>query len=534
MVFLTLALALLQAPGPAAVPGDGATPEPATEPVWTGYPEQDALSCEVRLRADFEAGRVDGEATLRFAAVSPLSVLRLDSERVPGWEVEVLDAAGEPWPGARRSDHQFVLPLPGVAEAGEVVEVRVRFGGTPRGAVAYRSNRCGETFLVADPFGAGTREWLPCEDAVGDRAAFRLRLEVPAGFEAVGAGDWHEVGDAPEGWRAFEGATAADLPTTLFAFGAGPWARLPEEGDPRLRPHYVYPPDVDEARAALVHHAEWMSTMEETFGPYLWAKFTTAQVPTRWGGVEYPGNVWLMEALFDAADHGVGTLAHEFAHMWFGDGVGYARWEDAWLSEGFASYFGPWLYQSVGGMPLENVMGLARSRWLRARRARSRPILWSDYRNPLDLFQSSAPNTYQKGAWVLHMLRGEVGDEAFFGGISSWYRAHAGEAVTTASLVEAMEAAAGRDLDWFFRQWLERPDCPHLRVVEEDDAVVLQQVQDGEPFRIPVVLAWTDAEGARHVERVRMDGRALRVPLAPGWSRLVLDPDVQLLFDRVR
>lgn len=505
--------------------------EPAAPPVWTGIPQQDALRYDIVLDADFVARTLRGSARITVRATAPITSLRFDFAGGEHWHTDFRAADGTDLP-EKYEGGMALIPLGRTVAAGEEVVVTTTLEGVPADGLEFARSRYGETFLVADPFGTRTRGWLPCEDFVGDRAAWRLELTVPAGMEAIGAGAWRETSAPGAARRSFVGETRADLPPTLFAFAAGPWQRVPEEGDARLLPHFVYREDLAAARLGLGHHAAWMKTMESTFGPYNWEKFTTAQVPTRWGGVEYPGNVWLMEGLYDGGDHGVATLAHEFTHMWFGDGVGYARWEHAWLSEGFASYFGPWLQEQVGGLPLKTAMSGARQAWLRAARARQRPVVWAEYPFPDDLFMSSAPNTYQKGAWVLHMLRDEVGDEAFFGGISAWYQANRGQPVLTDTLRAAVEKSAGRDLGWFFTQWLERPNCPVLTVTNTAAGVTLTQVQDGEPFVFPLTLAWKDAARAPQELRVRMDARTLEVALPTGWTDLVLDPEVKLLFER--
>lgn len=506
--------------------------EPAARPVWTGYPAQDALAYELELDADFAARTLRGRATIRVRLAAPASSLLLDLEESPDWTVKFVDATGAPV-AATRGAHQAVVPLGREAAAGEVVEVRADLSGTPDLGLTFERSRDGDVFLVADPFGTNTRHWLPCEDFVGDRAAWTLTLRVPRDRDAIGAGDWRETTAEGDAVRTFRGETRADLPPTLFAFAAGPWARVPEAGDPRLRPHFVYAADVEAAAAGLGHHAEWMAVMERTFGPYQWEKYCTAQVPTRWGGVEYPGNVWLMQDLYRQGDHGVGTLAHEFVHMWFGDGVGYAAWEHAWISEGFASYFGPWLHEQAGGLPLDRHLAFARRAWLRDTRARRQPVIWKEYPFPDALFQAGSSNTYQKGSWVLHMLRDEVGDEAFFGGISAWYRAHAGGVTTTDTLRAALERAAGRDLGWFFVQWLERPNCPMLSVERGETGVAVVQTQPGEPFRFPLVVAWTDAQGEPRRVRATIEGARAEVELGAGWSGLTLDPDGKLLFELV-
>lgn len=516
-MLLTLALLLLQ--------------EPAAQPVWTGYSEQDALRYEIVLDADFERLQLAGSARITTRLAEPARFLRFDLRPSTEWSVRFESESGAAL-AHEGSEHQVVVDLGREAAAGAEVTVVARMEGVPELGLVFAKSRDGEVFLVADPFGTNTRHWLPCEDFVGDRAAWQLELRVPRHCDAIGAGEWSETTGAGDATRSFRGATRADLPPTLFAFAAGPWQRVDETGDPRLRAHYVYAADVEAAAEGLGHHAEWMRVMEKTFGPYVWEKYTTAQVPTRWGGVEYPGNVWLAENLYRQGDHGVGTLAHEFVHMWFGDAVGYASWEHAWLSEGFASYFGPWLHAASGGLPLASHMSGARRAWLRDRNARRLPVIWTAYPFPDALFQVASSNTYQKGSWVLHMLRGEVGDAAFFAGIAAWYQQHRGGVTTTDSLRVAMEAAAKRELGWFFSQWLERPNCPMLKVEPDGAGVAILQVQEGEPFRFRLEIAWKDASGAAQTRRIEVDAARTEVELGEGWSELTLDPNVRLLFEQ--
>ena len=129
-------------------------------------------------------------------------------------------------------------------------------------------------------------------------------------------------------------------------------------------------------------------------------------------------------------------------------------------------------------------------------------------REEQDLFALLNDNNYPKGGWVLHMLRGIVGDEAFFQGIRRYYAAFAGKNATTQDLRAAMEGASGKDLGWFFHQWLEEPGYPVLAVTGSWDAdagevvVTVRQTQDTAwpTFRLPLEIeVRPDAGGsARH------------------------------------
>jgi aminopeptidase N len=119
-----------------------------------------------------------------------------------------------------------------------------------------------------------------------------------------------------------------------------------------------------------------------------------------------------------------------------------------------------------------------------------------------DLFALLNSNNYPKGGWVLHMLRGLIGDEGFFRGVRDYYRANRHTAVLTSDFQKAMETAAGRDLGWFFGQWLYRPGYPVFDVSEAwapadqggEMAVTVRQVQKAEwpRFRVPLQMCWGD------------------------------------------
>ena len=503
-----------------------------TEP-HKGIEAQDFLSYAIRLELDPREAGLQGTVDYEVLAVGEaLKSVALHARTSDAYQVRFVSAAG----AALEATHDGVAWIVTLAEAvpaGETVRFRAELAGQPADGMYWTKSRYGEPFLYTDHFPERARGWLPCEDHPSDRASFELTIKVPNARDQVACTGKLQSMETDSGVR-WTARTQSDISSYMLAIAVGPYDRVAEEGDPRLEPHYVYRKDKAKARRALKWHASWIETLEEAFGPYAYAKYTTVQVPTRWGGMENPGNVWLAESIFDGRDRGVGTLAHELAHMWFGDAVGYAGWEDAWLSEGFASYFGPWLHATEGGgAPIRGAMQSTRHRWLRSTAGRTRPIRWREYEDPNDFFSSSAVNTYSKGAFVLNMLRHELGDEAFFGGLKAYFVAHSGRAVRTEALRDALETYTGRELDWFFDQWIDRPDCPHLKFDWQADKLVLTQTQDAAPFRFRLPLRWIDAKGETVQFVASVSERVTEIPIAGGPIRSpAVDPEVTLLYRR--
>ena len=520
---------------------------------FVGYPQQDALHYSLQLQLDPAKAELVGSCEYTFRSeVKDLAFIRLDLLPADDYSVSFSTLDGQPLASVL-DDLGLKVMLPEAARQGQEIQFRANFKGKPADGIYWRNSRYGKPVVYTDHFSTRARGWLPCEDYPGDRASFAIQIQTPGKANQIacsGMGEQQQItledGGIVQQWTS---QTQSDISTYMLALAVGPYLRYEEEGDPRLEPHFVYAKDLAKARRGLNKHAEWIKLMEGYFGPYAYGKYTTVQVPTRWGGMENPGLVWLMEGIFDGRDRGHGTLAHELVHMWFGDAVGYARWEDAWLSEGFASYLGPWLTEQAGnGTPIRNSMQGIRRRWLNTKAGRQRPIRWLQYKQPDDFFSSSSVNTYSKAAFVVHMLRAELGDELFFAGLGNYTRKHSGQAVVTADFQRAMEevmeqAAKESDgqkwpkddvaLDWFFSQWLDRPDCPHLVFEWSDSGVTVKQTQQSEPFRFGLTLKWTTVAGEERKQRFDIRDRVTEIQLDGGPIKApVIDPDVNLLYRR--
>jgi aminopeptidase N len=147
--------------------------------------------------------------------------------------------------------------------------------------------------------------------------------------------------------------------------------------------------------------------------------------------------------------------------------------------------------------------------------------------------------TYQKGGWVLHMLRRKVGDEKFWTGIREYYRTYRDGTALSEDLRDVMEAASGAELDGFFQQWLYEPGHPKLRLTWAYDppakvlSVTVDQTQPGKPFSVDLDLGITLADGTRRIETIELAGpsRSVTIPLDAAPVAVAMDPDTWLLAE---
>jgi aminopeptidase N len=234
---------------------------------------------------------------------------------------------------------------------------------------------------------------------------------------------------------------------------------------------------------------------------------------------------------------GRAPVVHEVAHQWFGNSVTERDWDDVWLSEGFASYFTHLYTEHFEGRE-------AMEADLRASRAtideveRKMPDTPIVHRNLADMKRVLNGLVYQKGAWVLHMLREEVGLDAFWKGIRAYYGRYRDGNASTDDFRQTMEQASGRSLSWFFDQWLKRGGIPQVAGVWRYDAarkavyVTLTQQPTAAPYRLNVDVALRDAAGVV-LKRERLSlsapSRTYEIGIETAPSDALLDPDVTTL-----
>jgi aminopeptidase N len=448
------------------------------------------------------------------------------------------------------------VPLPEGVGPGDTVSVRIPYAGTPDDGLILGRNVHGRPSAFVDNWPNRTRFWLPSVDHPSDKATAEVTVYAPEGWQVVSNGVLVSSGEAAPpatdgtpraAWRwrtgvavspynmVFGAAEMVVTPVGVAACGSAP-ASPRDDGCVEVST-WLFAEDVGQSRTSFRRAAEMVDFYTGLIGPYPFEKLAHVQSATRFGGMENASAIFYTEQGLASGRNMEGTVAHETAHQWFGDSVTEVDWPELWLSEGFATYFGHLFFERA-----EGVEDFRR----RMEEDRREVLASQDVRGPVidreqqDLFALLNDNNYPKGGWVLHMLRGMVGDEAFFRGIRGYYARFAGGNVTTEDFRGVMEEASGRDLGWFFGQWLTKPGYPVLAVSHAWDAaaretvVTVRQTQEaGWPtFRLPLTLEVRSAQGGAVRHEVEVTGRSQTFRFAaPGPSTgVVTDPDGWVLF----
>ncbi|HXO41646.1 MAG TPA: M1 family aminopeptidase, partial [Thermoanaerobaculia bacterium] len=398
------------------------------------------------------------------------------------------------------------------------------------------------------------RYWFPSWDEPDDRATSELLATVARPFEAIGNGRLVAVTDRPDGRRTFHWLMEQPHSTYLVSVVIGEFSRLHDSWQGVPIDSYVPRALAERAARAFGRTADAIDFLSRATGrPYPYAKYSQAAVyGFMWEGMEnISASTETVDTLRDARAALDGTsddlVVHELAHQWFGDLVTCRSWAHAWLNEGMATYFEA-LYQqhlarqggAAGDDELAWKLDQSRVNYLREDRERyRRPLVTSRYVSPIRMFDA---HTYDKGAWVLHMLHELVGEEGWWRGVRTYLARHAFGTVTSRDLEAAFEDAAGVDLGALFDQFVYRAGYPEIKLRWDFQAatgLVRLEVRQTQPldgatglFSFPVEVALLDGRGTRSLRRVAMAAVPLQdlyLPCPVRPRTVVFDPGGALL-----
>jgi aminopeptidase N len=426
--------------------------------------------------------------------------------------------------------------------AGEVFELYVAYNGYPQsegrfGSIVFGSHSGHlDVTTESDPWYAYT--WWPAKDDLLDKTTADLWFTVPSSMKVASNGVLQGVDDVGSGKLRYRWQTAEPTEDYLYQFSTtnydefgGTWDY---NGYSMPLQFFIYPEHNNAGtRAAWLNCGTMLTVFSDLFGlyPFVSEKYGMCEW-TRGGAMEH--QTMTSMCCFDD-----GVIAHELAHQWWGDAVTYATWYDIWLSEGFATYSEALWQEHKPGSPGEPA--------LHADMAQNRPgdMSGSVYCYTPDSIEQifNVDTTYRKAAWVLHMLRHVVGTDAFFAILAAYRAAYEDAAATTEDFEALAESVAGRDLSWFFAEWVYGFSAPsyvfawHPVVVDGAAYVELSieqmQLTSDSVFTMPIDIVTTDDQGQDGLHVVWNDARKEYLLFAvdnPNVQSLVLDPTPWILW----
>lgn len=409
----------------------------------------DVLHYKVRLDPDLADKTLHGRVVITFVVgTSEVKAVEFDAGEL---HIDTVRANGATLEFEKVGKHVRVR-LPEPVRAGTRRQIEIAYHGAPRFGLEFHPER-GELYTIFS-----TSQWMVCIDAPEERATLELAVALPAGLNAVGNGALVSKTPLGDGRELHRWQQDQPVPSFIYGFAAGRYAEAFEYSDGVALRYLSTDLRPAQLRRIFADTGDMVRFFGERAGIPYRGRYTQVLV-AQTIGQELAGFALMSEAhgrrvLEDPSEQAL--IAHEVAHQWWGNMVTSRSWNHFWLNEGFANF--------MAAAYLQHRFGEARYReqvegWkhrldqLRAAGA-DHALVYASWDSPS---ADDRAVVYQKGAYVLHLLREELGEPGFWDGIRAYTRANYASSVTTADLRRAMEQASGRDLSAFFAKWVEGP-----------------------------------------------------------------------------
>lgn len=488
----------------------------------------------------FEIGLTDandnirGKATVTVKFKKDVSGFSLDLKNEKGGKGMTVTGLSESGKKVPFEHNQDQLRLRTTAKAGDIKHYEISYQGIPATGLIISKNKYGDRTFFGDNWPDRGQNWLPIVDHPSDKATVEWIVTAPSHYQVVGNGYLVERTNLSDDQTLTHWKSKVQLPTKVMVFGAARFA-IQQAGEVSGIPisSWIYPQDRKNGfydYALAVEITDWFINH---VGPYPYAKLANVQSKTQFGGMENASNIFYTENSVNGNRTAEGLIAHEIAHQWFGNSASEANWHHIWLSEGFATYFTILYKEQKYGKAIAAEDRLTdRNQIIAFNKKQSVPVVNTAIDSYMKLLNA---NSYQKGGFVLHMLRQEVGDQVFWQAIKTYYDQYKLSNALTSDLKMVFEEASGKDLHRFFQQWIFQAGHPDLQLdwqFKGDLQILVNQRQKGNfEFPLEIEVVYKDGSTQREVLSVNQEKQAFTIKADKKPAKIVLDPDTNLLFE---
>jgi len=418
------------------------------------------------------------------------------------------------------------------AKAGEQAIYSIAYAGTPKDGLIISQNKYGHRTFFTDHWPDRAHQWFPCIDHPSDKAKFSISVAAPDHYTVVANGVKKEEVKMGGHTKMTTWVENVPLATKVMAVAVADFV-VTHAGDVGKIPVDSYVFREDSLHQGYARATNILPYFIQQIGPFQFEKLANIQSKTIFGGMENAGAIFYAE---DSPEYEKleSLLAHEIAHQWFGDAVTETDWRHLWLSEGFATYFTLlYMEHTYGTDTLKASLKADREKIIGFSKKRKTPVVDTTvHSNYMQLLNA---NSYERGGWVLHMLRRKIGDESFWAGIRQYFKDYNGRNAGTDDFRIEMEKASGQDLKGFFTQWLYTAAMPELQVnlsYNESTHVVKMEVIQKQATLFEFPLEYT-LDKTKPLQKLMIKDKVttVMIPAATRPAGIWLDPDTNLLAD---
>ena len=503
----------------------------------------DILHLALDITPDFKTRTITGSSTLKFKPIgTALEEFRLDIADLNIKQVKSARSALS----HQVTDTEIILSFNPPIPPGQESTVTVEYSAEPTKGLYFRTKEMGyaATHLWTQGEPIESRHWFPCFDHPVEKFTSEVTCHLPKGMVALSNGQQQPSSTDSNGMTSFRWIQSKPHVNYLITLVAGDFEKIQDLHRNVPLQFWTTPNEISKAPNSFRHTKGMMEFFERELGvPYPWEKYGQVAVHDyHWGGMENTSLTTLNHrTLFDTETENLfssdSLVAHELAHQWFGDLVTCKDWSHIWLNEGFATFY-DWLWQGSFFGENETLYALYQAaKGILSNTNETRGIVWRKFNEPNDMFNYLA---YPKGAWVLNMLRQQLGPDMYRKCITTYLRKHQYGSVTSDDLRSVIESVSGRNLDRFFEQWVNGIGAPSLDAAYSWDEktqlakVTVKQTQkiseEAPLFQFPLNIRFVSkSERIDRTVQVHQKEEAFYIPLKTAPESVRVDPSLAVL-----
>ena len=513
-------------------------------------PAIDVINYTFRINVSDTTDEIRCEETIdiRYLAAG-VTTLRLDlikaSEKLgnKGMVVSTVVYEGKTLEYTHEND-ALTIQLPSPAALNQRSSYTVIYKGIPATGLKIANNKHGDRTFFSDNWPNKGRNWLATIDHPYDKATCEFIITAPAHYQVISNGLKVEETNLEHGERLTHWKQSVPIATWLYVLGVAKFAvQYVDQFDGKSIETWVYPQDREAGFYDFaIPTKKALEFYSDRIGPFSYEKLANIQSNSVSGGMEAASAILYSEnsVVGNRNERWRNVVIHEIAHQWFGNAVTEYDWDDVWLSEGFATYFTLLFIEHEYGRDAF-IEGLTKSKKTVDEFYVKNPKYRIVHDNLTDMSKVTSVQTYQKGSWILHMLRGVVGTDNFWKGIQSYYKKYKDANASTDDFRREMEQVSGLDLKQFFRQWLYQPGTLEYKGTwqfnsnKKEVTIVLDQVQnDASFFEMPLEVGIYGPEKKQQlIKKLQLNEKTNTITFSVEFKpeKIILDPNFLVLMD---
>ncbi|MGK9477247.1 M1 family metallopeptidase [Melioribacter sp. OK-6-Me] len=436
-----------------------------------------------------------------------------------------------------RNNNEIIIELNSTLP--DTSKLEVYYKGTPlqKGFGSFNFEHLENSYFVYtmnEPTFAST--WFTCNDRPNDKALVDIYIENDSNYVSLSNGKLIEVNKNADK-KIYHWKTYYPISTYLIAIYSGDYQSyftnyISTGGDTLSLQYYSLKNNFEKALKDFEDHPDYLKIFEKLFGvyPFTKEKYAVAEFLWKYGAMEHQTLTGIGSNFITGRKFFQDMLIHELAHHWWGNAVSPSTWRDIWLNEGFATYSEALYWEAKAGKSaLISTMNSKISNF------NDTPLYNPGFR----LFSRTI---YDKGAWVLHMLRNEIGDSLFFASLRNYLNKYKYKNASTRDFQNICENTTGMNLDYFFKQWVyEGRGIIEAEIRWEShkfedkyrNKIFIEQLQSGyKNYIFPLQLKLVGKkESDIKLEKLYIDNRFKYFELVTNFEpvEIILDPESKLL-----